>query len=93
MQSIELTIQNPSGLHARPAAVFVKAAAGFRSRVALQNVTRGTNLADAKSILSVLSSGVAKGHVIRLEIDGEDEEAAVRALTDLVAGGFGEAVG
>jgi phosphotransferase system HPr (HPr) family protein len=92
MQTIELKIRNPSGLHARPAAVFVKTAAGFRSRITVENVTRGGAPGDAKSILTLLSGGVAKGHVIRLAIEGEDEEAAARTLTELVASGIGEAV-
>lgn len=93
MRTIDLEIRNPSGLHARPAALFVKTAAGFRSRITLQNVTRGTAPVDAKSILAVLGSGVAKGHVIRLTIEGDDELAAARALSDLVASGIGEATG
>jgi phosphocarrier protein HPr len=92
MQTIELVVLNPSGLHARPAALFVKTAAGFRSRIAMQNMTRGISPGDAKSILTVLASGVAKGHVIRLAIDGDDEAAAARALSDLVASGIGEAI-
>lgn len=92
MQTIELEIRNPSGLHARPAAVFVKTAAAFRSRITVENVTRGGAPGDAKSILTLLAGGVAKGHVIRLAIEGEDEEAAARTLTELVASGIGEAV-
>jgi phosphotransferase system HPr (HPr) family protein len=92
MKTIELEIRNPSGLHARPAALFVKTAAGFQSRVALQNVTRGTAPGNAKSILTVLASGVARGHIIRLSIDGEDEETAARALSEAVAAGLGEAI-
>ncbi|MGD0862134.1 MAG: HPr family phosphocarrier protein [Candidatus Limnocylindrales bacterium] len=92
MRTIDLEIRNPTGLHARPAALFVKTAAGFGSRIALENVTRGTAPGNAKSIMTVLSSGVARGHVIRLSIEGEDEEAAARTLSELVAGGLGEAI-
>jgi phosphotransferase system HPr (HPr) family protein len=92
MKTIELEIRNPSGLHARPAAAFVNAAVGFRSRIKLENVTLGTSPRDAKSILSVLASGVAKGHLIRLSIEGEDEDAAALSLGDLVASGLGESV-
>ncbi|MGD0123344.1 MAG: HPr family phosphocarrier protein [Candidatus Limnocylindrales bacterium] len=92
MKTIELEIRNPTGLHARPAAVFVKTALGFRSRIALQNVTLGISPRDAKSILSVLASGVARGHLIRLSAEGEDEEAAVLTLSELVASGIGESV-
>ena len=92
MQTIELTILNASGLHARPAATFVKAAAGFKSKITVENITRGTAPGDAKSFLKVITHGAVKGHVIRLTIDGEDEDAAARTLGDLVSSGMGEAV-
>jgi phosphotransferase system HPr (HPr) family protein len=92
MRSIDIEIRNPSGLHARPAAVFVKAAAGFRSTVTVENLDRGTAPVNAKSIISFLGGGIAKGHTVRIAAEGEDEEAAVDALRDLVAGGLGEAL-
>jgi phosphotransferase system HPr (HPr) family protein len=92
MQTIDLTILNPTGLHARPAATFVRAAAGFKSKITVENITRGTAPGDAKSFLKVITHGAAKGHVIRLTIDGEDEEAATKALGDLVSSGMGETV-
>ena len=93
MQTIDLEIRNPSGLHARPAMRFVKTAAGFRSRITLQNVTRGTAPVDAKSIRPCWAVRSLKGHVIRLTIEGDDELAAAQALSDLVASGIGEATG
>jgi phosphotransferase system HPr (HPr) family protein len=92
MRTIEQIVRNPSGLHARPAAMFVKAAAGFRSRITLENVDRGTPPIDAKSIIAVMSSGVSTGHTIRVTADGEDEEAAAAALEALIVSGIGEAV-
>ena len=61
MQVAELEVHNKSGLHARPAATFVKTAAGFRSKVTIENLTRGTNPANAKSLLAVLGCGVDHG--------------------------------
>lgn len=92
MQTAELEIRNPSGLHARPAAMFVKTAAAFRSKILVENVTRGGAPANAKSILTLLASGVSKGHVVRISADGEDEEAALAALRELVANGIGEPI-
>lgn len=92
MRSIDIEIRNPSGLHARPAAVFVKAAAGFKSTVTVENLDRGTAPVNAKSIISFLGGGIAKGHKVRIAAEGEDEEAAVDALRDLVASGLGEAI-
>jgi phosphotransferase system HPr (HPr) family protein len=92
MQTIDLTVRNPSGLHARPAATFVKAASAFKSKITVENITRGTAPGDAKSFLKVITHGAVKGHVIRLTIDGEDEDSAAKTLGDLVASGMGEAV-
>ena len=80
----------PVGLHARPAALFVKAAARFVSKVTVQNVTTGAAPADAKSILAVMGSGAAKGHTVRLTAEGPDEEQAIAVLHDLFASGLGE---
>ncbi|HET7828757.1 MAG TPA: HPr family phosphocarrier protein [Candidatus Limnocylindrales bacterium] len=92
MRTTELTIRNPSGLHARPAAMFVKAAAGFGSRITLENLDRGSAPADAKSIIAIMSSGVSAGHRVRLTADGADEDAAIDALEQLIASGIGEAI-
>jgi phosphotransferase system HPr (HPr) family protein len=92
MQTVEITLRNPSGLHARPAANFVKAAKEFTSSIKVENVTRGSAPGNAKSMLNVLACGVAKGHVVRLTIDGADEEAAAKALSEAIASGLGEAV-
>lgn len=89
---VRLTVRNPSGLHARPAAMFVRGAGGFGSTIRITNATRGTGPADAKSILAVLGLGVSAGHEIELTADGPDAEAAIAALQALVDGGLGEDV-
>ncbi|MCI0582029.1 MAG: HPr family phosphocarrier protein [Chloroflexi bacterium] len=89
--AIEVDVRNPSGLHARPAAVFVRAAAAIAADVRVANLTTGSPEVSAKSILAVLGLGVSAGHRIRVRVDGDGEAAAVRSLADLVAGGLGEA--
>jgi phosphotransferase system HPr (HPr) family protein len=91
MVVIELDVANRSGLHARPAATFVRTAASFRSNVRVENLTRGSKPANAKSLLAVLGCGVEHGHRIRVSADGEDEAAAIEALGALAESGFGEA--
>ena len=92
MRADEMEIRNPSGLHARPAALFVRTAAGFTSSVRLENLTTGSAVVDAKSILGVMSSGAARGHRIRVTTEGADEDAALATIRDLVATGIGEEV-
>jgi phosphotransferase system HPr (HPr) family protein len=87
---IDLDIRNPSGLHARPAALFVRAAAGFHSDIRVANLTTGSPEVAAKSMIGVLSLGAGAGHRIRIRIEGDDEASAAAALTALVAGGLGE---
>jgi len=88
--AIEVDVRNASGLHARPAATFVRAAAAFRADVRVANLTTGSAEVNAKSILGILGIGVSSGHRIRVRADGEDEANAVQALADLVAAGLGE---
>ena len=93
MAEATVELHNASGLHARPAATFVKAAAGFKSDIRVANLTRDeSKTAAGKSILAVLSLGVVKGHTIRITAEGEDADDAVNALVDLVKSGIGEPV-
>jgi phosphotransferase system HPr (HPr) family protein len=94
MAESEVEVRNPSGLHARPAAMFVKAAAGFGADIRVVNLTRNPDKsAAAKSVLGVLGLGVAKGHAIRISAEGADADEAVRTLTELVESGLGEPLG
>lgn len=88
--SVNVTVKNEVGLHARPAAMFVKKASSFKSKVMVENVTRATAPVNAKSILSVLSIGVLKDHEIRIQAEGEDEESAIKSLVELIESDFGE---
>jgi phosphotransferase system HPr (HPr) family protein len=87
---LELQVLNPSGLHARPAAAFVRAACTFQSDIRVANLTTGGDPVTAKSIIGVLSLGVQRGHRISLLVDGADEAPAVEALRALVEAGLGE---
>jgi len=91
--AIEIEVRNPSGLHARPAAVFVKAAGAVRADVRVSNVSTGSPEVSARSILGVLGLGVSCGHRIRLRAEGDDAAEAIRSLSELVSGGLGEAPG
>jgi phosphotransferase system HPr (HPr) family protein len=89
----DFVIRNPSGLHARPASLFVRTAAGFDADVNVTNVDGDPARAvDGKSILAVLSLGVSCGHRIRINVDGIDERAAMAAIEHVVLSGLGETV-
>jgi phosphotransferase system HPr (HPr) family protein len=90
MRTTETVVQNPSGIHARPAAIFVKTAAGFRSKITVENVDRGSAPIDAKSIIAIMGAGVRQGHTVRLTATGEDEDAAIEALEAAIRSGLGE---
>jgi phosphotransferase system HPr (HPr) family protein len=90
MPDMTVVIRNPSGLHARPAATFVKAAAGYPCEIRVTNVTRdAARSASAKSILGVMQLGVAQGHELRIQTSGEEEQRALDELVELVASGLG----
>ncbi|HOQ00202.1 MAG TPA: HPr family phosphocarrier protein [Acetivibrio clariflavus] len=84
-KTIEIT--NPSGLHARPAALFVQTAGKFTSNIWIKV---GDKKVNAKSIMGLISLAVSKGTLITIIAEGEDEEQAVNEIIDLVTSGFGE---
>ena len=84
-----LMILHPAGLHLRPAAQFVQAAARFASTVRIKNLSRpDAPDVDAKSMFGMMHSGVSSGHRIRIRAEGPDAEAAIKALTTLVERNF-----
>ncbi|HEX9044397.1 MAG TPA: HPr family phosphocarrier protein [Candidatus Limnocylindrales bacterium] len=90
MPSIELTVRNASGLHARPATLFVETAGRFASRITVENLDRGSRVVDAKSVLLLLTVGVVAGHRIRLTAEGPDADEALATLREAVESGLGE---
>ncbi|WP_394845546.1 phosphoenolpyruvate--protein phosphotransferase [Pendulispora brunnea] len=83
------TLQNPLGLHARPAARLARIAA--EHRVALRVGPEGGGLVDARSILAVVALGLRGGAAMRIEAEGENAEAALAAIEAAVHEGFGDA--
>ncbi|MFC4767972.1 HPr family phosphocarrier protein [Effusibacillus consociatus] len=88
MVSKELSIQNEQGFHVRPAQLFVQNASKFASNI--QVITEKGLKVDGKSILGLMTLGLAKGSKITIEASGTDEEEALDALADLVESKFGE---
>jgi len=84
-KTIEIT--NPTGLHARPAALFVQTAGKFTSNIWIKI---GNKKVNAKSIMGLISLAVSKGTEITILAEGEDEDLAVKEIIDLVTAGFGE---
>jgi phosphocarrier protein len=85
MISREVTITNSIGLHARPATFFIQKANGYRSSVWVEKDERKVN---AKSLLGVLSLGIAQGMTIKLIADGADEVDALDGLQELIHNDF-----
>ena len=85
MTQREVTITNNIGLHARPATFFIQKANTFKSSIWVEKGDRRVN---AKSLLGVLSMGIAKGMTITLIADGSDEETALNELSELINTGF-----
>lgn len=87
----DVLVRNRLGLHARAAARLVRTASRFDADVRLERADRSAT-ADAKSILSVLLLAAARGTQMRLTASGADAEAAIDAISELFATGFGEEV-
>lgn len=87
MVTQSITIQNPSGLHLRPAGLLCKEALRYKSKVSFK-VRSST--ANAKSVLSVLGACVKCGDEIEFVCEGPDEENALAGMIRLVEEGLGE---
>lgn len=90
MYTQKLTVINPTGLHARPAAEFCKTAETFKSKIILKRLGQNEKEGNGKSVIAVMAMGLPKGSEIEISAEGEDENAAVKALAALVKNGFGE---
>ena len=85
----QVKIRNKLGLHARPASLFVQTASRFDSDITVTRV-EGNKTADGKSLMSMLILTAGCGTPLTITGTGEDAEAAVDALADLVDRGFDE---
>ncbi len=83
----DVMITNNIGLHARPATFFIQKANTFKCSIWLEKDDRRVN---AKSLLGVLSLGIAKGMTVTLIADGQDDAKAIDVLVELVQTGFAE---
>ncbi|WP_045857296.1 HPr family phosphocarrier protein [Teredinibacter purpureus] len=88
MQEKHLQIINKLGLHARAATKLANIANRFSART---EVTANGKSTDAKSIMSLMLLAASKGTEIQLRTEGEDEEAAMAAVTNLINNRFDEA--
>ena len=87
MLSKEVVVQNQVGLHARPATFFIQKCNEFKSSVWVEKNDRRVN---AKSLLGVLSLGIAKGSQITIITDGSDEAEALETRSALIGSNMDE---
>ena len=87
MVSQKITINNPQGLHMRPAGVFAKGVAKFESDVTIHSNGKDIN---AKSLLNIIGACIKCGSEIELECNGPDEEEALKTAVELIESGLGE---
>jgi Phosphotransferase System HPr (HPr) Family len=87
VKTVQAIINNPVGLHARPAAQFTQLAAKYKAKITLQ---KDETVVDAKSILKILTLGIKQGTSIQITAEGPDEQEAIDALTKLIEANFGE---
>lgn len=83
----EVTVLNATGLHARPASMFVQTAGKFKSKIF---VVKEGNEINAKSIMGIMAGGISQGTTVEIKAEGEDETEAVEALVKLINDKFGE---
>ncbi|MDR2663578.1 MAG: HPr family phosphocarrier protein [Treponema sp.] len=85
MKSLTLTVKNETGLHSRPADVFVRTAKLYQSSI---EVAKGEKKANAKTILKVILLNVCENDEITITADGPDEDTALEDLKKLVESDF-----
>lgn len=90
MHSKVVTIINPTGLHARPAAAFCQKAGEFRAKISIKKLGDNSKVGDAKSLLGIMAAGLGQGDQFEIFGEGDDEMLAVETLVALVNSGFGE---
>ena len=77
-------IKSPQGLHARPAAMFVQIASKYNSRV---SVSKDGEKVNGKSIMGILTLGAQVGHVVQIEVEGDDAGLLLDELEILLTNG------
>ena len=89
-RTLTLTVPNPLGLHARPAARFVQTVGGFDADVTVTNLTAGRGPASGRSLNAIATLGVRQGHEILVSASGPQTQEALDALEALAERGFDE---
>lgn len=87
MISKTLVINNPEGLHMRPAGIVSKEMGRFSCNI---TIVIGEKRINAKSLINIISACIKTGTEVTFECDGEDEEAAMAKIEELEANNFGE---
>src|SRR5215216_5864942 len=90
-RTLTLTVRNPLGLHARPAARFVQTAGSFEADVSVTNLTTGRGPASGRSLNALATLGVRQGHEIKVAATGRKADDALAALEALAGRDFDEA--
>lgn len=88
--AFEGVVRNPSGLHARPAAAFARAAGRYDAAVEVTDLDGGSAPVSGKSLIALMALGVRPGTRVRVSATGADAREAVAELRELVESGFGE---
>ncbi len=87
MVESKLVVPNKTGLHARPAALFVQTATKFKSDV---KVVKGETEVNAKSIMGIMALAAHQGDELLIKVEGTDETEAMSAIIELFKSNFGE---
>ncbi|MBI9104689.1 MAG: HPr family phosphocarrier protein [Spirochaetales bacterium] len=87
MKEIEIVVKNETGLHSRPADLFVRTAKLFKSDI---TVSKGEKSVNAKTILKVILLNVSQDDTIKISADGEDEDVVLSELRTLIESDFTE---
>lgn len=77
MKEITYTITDPNGIHARPAGVLVKTLKGYNSSV---TISKDEKSVDMKKLLALMGMGIKQGDTVKIQIEGDDEEACAAEL-------------
>lgn len=85
MKDTHLTVRNETGLHSRPADLFVRTAKLYESSI---TIYKGEKQSDAKNIIKVILLNVSQGDEITIVAEGSDEEAAIEDLSSLIESNF-----
>ena len=89
-ESLEVTIQNPHGLHLRPAAALIKALSAFPAEVFIENRTESRGPVLARSLVDVARLQIRQGDTVRFSISAPDPQPVITAIRSLVESQFGE---